>query len=121
MTGRMYPEWLGRIAAVTILIGCNVTFFPLYLAGYLGQPRRYQSYWPELETLNQIATVGAGLLAIGYFLPFFYMLWSLRWGARAGHNPFEAFGLEWMVASPPQRDNLEIGRASCRGRVCQYV
>lgn len=107
MTGRMYPEWLGRIAAATILVGFNVTFFPLYLAGYLGQPRRSQSYWPELETLNQIATVGAGLLAIGYFLPFLYLLWSLRWGARAGRNPFDAFGLEWMVASPPPRENFD--------------
>jgi cytochrome c oxidase subunit 1 len=106
MTGRLYPEWLGKIAAVTILVGFNVTFFPLYLAGYLGEPRRYQAYWPELEGLNQIATIGAGVLAIGYFLPFCYLLWSLRWGPRAGPNPCDAFGLEWMVSSPPPRDNF---------------
>ncbi|WP_404383763.1 cbb3-type cytochrome c oxidase subunit I [Caenispirillum salinarum] len=101
ITGRMYPEVLGRWSAVIAFLGFNVTFFPQFLAGYIGQPRRYQTYWPELETLNQISTIGAGLLAIGYALPFIYFVRSLWRGPRASANPWDAFGLEWMVPSPP--------------------
>ncbi|ADJ28067.1 cytochrome c oxidase subunit I [Nitrosococcus watsonii] len=106
MTGRMYPEMWGRIAAVLIFVGFNVTFFPQFLLGYLGMPRRYHEYPEELEVLNVISSGGALILALGYLLPLLYLLWSLRYGRIAGSNPWEAKGLEWQTSSPPAKYNF---------------
>ena len=95
MTGRMYPESLGRLAAVFLFIGFNLTFFPQFILGYLGMPRRYHAYPPEFQVLNVFSTAGASILAIGYLLPMLYFLWSLKYGKIAGANPWQAAGLEW--------------------------
>jgi cytochrome c oxidase subunit 1 len=109
ITGRMYPESLGRLAAVILFIGFNLTFFPQFILGYLGMPRRYHAYPPEFQVLNVLSTAGASILAIGYLLPGTYFLWSLKYGKIAGANPWRATGLEWKVQSPPLTDNfLEI-------------
>lgn len=109
ITGRMYPESLGRLAAVILFIGFNLTFFPQFILGYLGMPRRYHAYPPEFQVLNVLSTAGASILAIGYVLPAIYFLWSLKYGKIAGANPWRAAGLEWKVQSPPLADNfLEI-------------
>jgi cytochrome c oxidase subunit I len=109
ITGRMYPESLGRLAAVILFIGFNLTFFPQFILGYLGMPRRYHAYPPEFQVLNVLSTAGASILAIGYILPATYFLWSLKYGKIAGANPWRATGLEWKVQSPPLTDNfLEI-------------
>ena len=76
MSGRMYPEWWGRIAAIIIFLGFNLTFFPQFILGYLGMPRRYHTYPPEFQMLNVLSTAGASILAVGYILPLFYLLWS---------------------------------------------
>ena len=108
ITGRMYCEWLAKLSAVTLFAGFNLTFFPQFILGYLGMPRRYPVYAPEFQTLNVLSSAGASILAIGYFLPFAYLLWSLRYGKRAAENPWQATGLEWTTPSPPPRDNFEI-------------
>jgi cytochrome c oxidase subunit 1 len=107
ISGRMYPEWLGRFAAITLFFGFNLTFFPQYLLGYLGMPRRYHIYPPEFQVLNVMSTLGASILAVGYLLPLAYLLWSLRYGEIVGPNPWRATGLEWQTPSPPPRDNFE--------------
>ena len=107
ISGRLYPEMLARIAAITIFIGFNLTFFPQFVLGYLGMPRRFHIYPPEFQTLNILSTSGAGILAIGYLLPLFYLGWSLFYGRRAGTNPWEATGLEWTAASPPPEHNFD--------------
>jgi cytochrome c oxidase subunit 1 len=107
MTGRMYPEFWGKIAAATIFLGFNLTFFPQFVLGYLGMPRRYHAYAPEFQVLNVLSTAGASILAVGYLLPLIYLLWSLRYGQRAGDNPWSAAGLEWMTSSPPPTHNFE--------------
>ena len=106
MTGRMYPEWWGRFSAFTVFMGFNLTFFPQFFLGYLGMPRRYHAYAEEFQALNVLSSAGASILAVGYVLPIFYLLWSLKWGAKAGPNPFHATGLEWTTASPPPADNF---------------
>jgi cytochrome c oxidase subunit I len=106
MTGRMYPESLGRLAASTLFIGFNLTFFPQFILGYMGMPRRYHSYPPEFQVLNVLSTAGASILAIGYILPAMYLLWSLKYGEVAGANPWHATGLEWQIQSPPLKDNF---------------
>jgi cytochrome c oxidase subunit 1 len=107
MTGRLYPELLAKLSAVTIFLGFNLTFFPQFILGYLGMPRRYHVYAPEFQVLNVLSTAGASILAVGYVLPLAYLLWSLRWGRVSGRNPWQATGLEWATASPPPPDNFE--------------
>jgi cytochrome c oxidase subunit I len=106
MTGRMYPEVWGKIAAGTIFIGFNLTFFPQFILGYLGMPRRYHAYPDEFQVLNVMSTAGASILAVGYVLPLIYLLWSLRYGAIAADNPYQATGLEWRTPSPPPTENF---------------
>ena len=107
ISGRMYPESWGRLAAGIIFVGFNLTFFPQFVLGYLGMPRRYHAYPPEFQVLNVLSTAGASILAVGYVLPLIYLLWSLRYGALAGDNPFGATGLEWRTPSPPPTYNFE--------------
>ncbi|HEX5236613.1 MAG TPA: cbb3-type cytochrome c oxidase subunit I [Silvibacterium sp.] len=106
ITGRMYPEALGRLAACILFIGFNLTFFPQFILGYLGMPRRYHAYPPEFQVLNVLSTAGASILAIGYLLPALYLLWSVKYGKIAGANPWRAPGLEWQVQSPPLAENF---------------
>jgi cytochrome c oxidase subunit I len=108
MTGRKYPETLARLAAVVIFLGFNLTFFPQFVLGYLGMPRRYHVYPPEFQVLNVMSTTGASVLAVGYLLPLCYLIWSLRYGAVAGMNPWKARGLEWQTQSPPPTNNFEV-------------
>ncbi len=108
MTGRKYPEPLARLAAVIIFLGFNLTFFPQFVLGYLGMPRRYHVYPPEFQVLNVMSTAGASILAVGYVLPLAYLIWSLRYGAVAGMNAWKARGLEWQTPSPPPTDNFDV-------------
>ncbi|WP_136416315.1 cytochrome c oxidase subunit I [Herbaspirillum sp. ST 5-3] len=107
MTGRLYPEMWGRVAALMIFFGFNLTFFPQYLLGYEGMPRRYHAYPPEFQLLNILSSAGASILAVGYLLPLGYLLWSLFYGKRADANPWHATGLEWQTSSPPPKHNFD--------------
>ena len=107
IAGRMYPEMLARIAAITIFVGFNLTFFPQFILGYQGMPRRYHEYVPEYQVLNVMSTAGASILGVGYVIPFIYLVWSLRYAKEAGRNPWGATGLEWATQSPPLPENFE--------------
>ncbi|MDF2441706.1 MAG: cytochrome c oxidase subunit [Abditibacteriota bacterium] len=107
MTGRMYPEAWGRTAALVLFVGFNLTFGPQFLLGMWGMNRRYHSYAPEYQVLNEMSTLGASIQLIGYALPLFYLLWSLKYGQIAGPNPWGATGLEWQTPSPPPTTNFE--------------
>jgi cytochrome c oxidase subunit 1 len=106
ITGRMYPEMWARIAALVMFIGFNFTFFPQFILGYLGMPRRSFSYLPEFQVLNVFSSAGASILAAAYLLPLAYLTWSLFHGERAPANPWGATGLEWQTASPPPTVNF---------------
>lgn len=106
MTGRMYPEWWGRLSALIIFVGFNLAFFPQFLLGYLGMPRRYHAYPDEFQVLNVMSSAGASILGIGYLIPMIYFIWSMRYGAQAGPNPWRATGLEWQTPSPPPTENF---------------
>jgi cytochrome c oxidase subunit 1 len=107
ITGRMYPEGWGKIAAGLVFTGFNLTFLPQFILGYMGMPRRYHAYSGEWQVLNVLSTAGASILAIGYLLPLVYLLWSLKYGERAGDNPWAAVGLEWTTSSPPPTYNFD--------------
>jgi cytochrome c oxidase subunit 1 len=107
ISGRMYPEGWGRLAALLVFAGFNLTFFPQFILGYMGMPRRYWQYPPEFQVLNVLSTAGSTILAVGYVLPMIYFLWSMRYGKIAPDNPWGAAGLEWKTTSPPPTFNFE--------------
>jgi len=106
ISGRMYPDGWGRFSALLIFVGFNLTFFPQFIAGYLGMPRRYHAYPPEFQVFNVLSTAGASLLAVGYVVPAIYLIWSMRYGRRAEANPWNLPGLEWRIQSPPLTENF---------------
>ncbi|MEX1081339.1 MAG: cytochrome c oxidase subunit I [Halofilum sp. (in: g-proteobacteria)] len=106
LTGRMYSEIWARIAALALFIGFNLTFFPQFLLGYAGMPRRYHAYPEDFQILHAMSSLGAGVLAIGYLLPLVYLGWSMLRGPHAGSNPWDARGLEWRTSSPPPKHNF---------------
>jgi cytochrome c oxidase subunit 1 len=107
MTGKMYSEFWGKVSAMLVFIGFNLTFFPQFILGYLGMPRRYAAYPPELQVLNIFSTAGASVLAVGFSMPVVYFIHSLFYGKDAPANPWMLPGLEWRTASPPPTENFE--------------
>lgn len=109
MTGRMYPEGWGKLAAMLVFVGFNLTFFPQFILGYMGMPRRYHSYPEEWAVLNVLSTAGSSVLGFGYLLPVIYLTWSLKYGkVVTERNPWGARGLEWELVDPvPDSHNFE--------------
>ncbi len=107
MTGRMYSEFWGKISAMLVFAGFNLTFFPQFILGYQGMPRRYASYPEEFQVLNIFSTAGASVLGVGLLMPAVYLAHSLLFGKKAGDNPWMLPGLEWRTASPPPTENFE--------------
>jgi cytochrome c oxidase subunit 1 len=106
ITGRYYPETLARFAAILTYVGFNLTFFPQFVLGYLGMPRRIYTYPPEWQPWNLLSSAGASILAVAYVLPLLYFGWSLFRGRKASANPWRATGLEWSTPSPPPKHNF---------------
>lgn len=106
MTGRLYSEPWGRVSALLMFIGFNMTFFPQYILGYMGMPRRYAVYPESYQVLNVLSSAGATILAAAYLFPMIYLVWSLWYGEKAGDNPWHAKGLEWTTTSPPPKHNF---------------
>jgi cytochrome c oxidase subunit 1 len=107
ISGRIYPEGWAKFAALIIFVGFNLTFFPQFILGYLGMPRRYHVYPEEFQVLNVMSSAGASILGIGYIIPMIYLVWSMRYGKPAGANPWGSTGLEWQTPSPPPTYNFE--------------
>jgi cytochrome c oxidase subunit I len=118
ITGRLYPEMWARMAALLTFVGFNLTFFPQFILGYLGMPRRYYTYPPEWQSWNVLSSAGASILAAAYLLPLGYLGWSLLRGERAGPNPWRATGLEWQTASPPPEHNFDRTPIVTAGPYC---
>jgi cytochrome c oxidase subunit I len=107
MTGRMYNEKLGRLAAVIIFVGFNVTFLTQFVLGSKGMPRRYYDYLEQFQPLHQMSTFGSWILGLGFLIMVTYLMRSLRSGPPAPANPWGALGLEWRTPSPPPLENFE--------------
>jgi cytochrome c oxidase subunit 1 len=107
MTGRMYNEFLAKVGAALVFVGFNLTFFPQFLLGYLGMPRRYHAYPAEFQVLNVLSSAGASILGLGYLVPMCYLIVSLKVGRAADSNPWQAKGLEWQTPSPPPTFNFD--------------
>jgi len=105
--GRMYSEFWGRITAVIIFIGFNLTFFPQFIMGSQGMPRRYFDYVPEFHAMHLTSTIGSWVMALGFLIMIHYLFRSLRKGRIAGNNPWGALSLEWTTTSPPSPHNFD--------------
>jgi cytochrome c oxidase subunit 1 len=101
-----HPESWARFAALLMFFGFNFTFFPQFIMGYLGMPRRYHEYPPEFQVYHVMSSSGAVILGAAYLLPLGYLAWSLVCGKRAPDNPWDATGLEWRTSSPPPSRNF---------------
>jgi len=108
MTGRMFSDGIARVNAVIVFVGFNLTFFPQFIVGWLGMPRRYHYYYfaPEFQAYHIMSTLGASVLGLGFILPAFYLTQSLFTGKKASANPWGAHGLEWETSSPPPTSNF---------------
>jgi cytochrome c oxidase subunit 1 len=108
ISGKLYPEGWARFSALVIFVGFNLTFFPQFILGYLGMPRRYHAYPEEFQVLNVMSSAGASILGVGYLVPLIYLVWSMRYGKAAPANPWGSTGLEWDTPSPPPTENFEV-------------
>ncbi len=107
MFGRMYNDLLGRVGCFLVFSGFNLTFFPQFVMGSRGMPRRYASYDPEFQIFHQISTVGAFVLGAGVVLSVFVLVYAALYGRKVAGNPFNGASLEWQSASPPSFHNFD--------------
>ncbi|MBJ7345301.1 MAG: cytochrome c oxidase subunit I [Gemmataceae bacterium] len=108
ITGKLYSQFWGKLSAGITFIGFNFTFFPQFILGYLGMPRRYYEYPDEFQVLNVFSSAGATILAVGYLMPLVYMPYSFFFGEKANSNPYGGSTLEWTnTTSPPSPHNFE--------------
>jgi cytochrome c oxidase subunit I len=104
----LYSEPWAKFAALIVFVGFNLTFFPQFVAGYLGMPRRYHMYPEEFQVWNVLSTAGASVLAVGYLMPLVYFTASVFRGEEAPADPWGAKGLEWEIPSPPPTENFAV-------------
>lgn len=107
MFGKMYNESLARLSFVFIFIGFNVTFYPQFILGALGMPRRYFDYLDIFQPLNRVSTIGSYLISIGFIIALYVIINGLLKGEKAPSNPWGAKTLEWQTASPPPHENFD--------------
>jgi cytochrome c oxidase subunit 1 len=106
MFGRMVNESMARLSWVFIFLGFNVTFFPQFILGAMGMPRRYFDYLPEYTSLNQISTVGSWMIGTGFLIGLIAVIKALINGEIAPDNPWGGKTLEWTTSSPPPHENF---------------
>ncbi|MEQ1875928.1 MAG: cytochrome c oxidase subunit I [Bdellovibrionia bacterium] len=107
MFGKMYNETGAQLSWLFIFLGFNVTFYPQFILGNLGMPRRYWDYLPEYQSLNMISTSGSWLIGVGFLIGFVTILTGLLKGEKAASNPWGAKTLEWTLPSPPIHENFK--------------
>jgi len=108
MFGRMYNEKAGRIGAAIVFFGLNLTFFPQFVLGTRGMPRRYYDYLPEFQGLHDLSTIGAYILGLGFVMTAVYLLWTFKKKPDAAANPWGGSTLEWKTTSPPAYYNFRV-------------
>ncbi len=109
ISGRQYPEFLGRLHFWITFIGVNLTFFPMHFLGLAGMPRRYVDYPDAFAGWNHVATMGSYISFAGTLLFVYIALYTVFAGRRVSNNPWGegATTLEWTVSSPPPFHTFE--------------
>jgi len=105
--GRMYSNRLANIAWGILFVGFNLLYFPLFVIGIQGMPRRYFDYLPQFQTGHVISTIGAFILIAGLSLMLYNLIYHRRKGEVATANPWKGVTLEWLIPSPPPLENFD--------------
>jgi cytochrome c oxidase subunit 1 len=115
MFGKMFRDKTARYAWFLLFVGFNILYFPMFILGWQGMPRRYYDYLPEFHSLHLISTVGSWILIAGLLLMFGNLVRSILKGERADANPWGGATLEWQTSSPPPPENFEETPVVTRG------
>ena len=107
MTGRMYNERLGQLHFWLTFIAFNLTFFPMHYIGLRGMPRRVSDYANQFADFNLFISIASFALGASTIIFLYNMIWSWKFGPKAGNNPWHALTLEWQVSSPPPIFNFD--------------
>jgi cytochrome c oxidase subunit 1 len=107
MFGRLYNDKLATLGVIGFFIGFMMLYFPKFIMGYMGMPRRYYDYLPQFATLQLISTIGSWILAATIFFIVGYLIHALLKGKRATSNPWGGVTLEWHIQSPPTMENFK--------------
>jgi cytochrome c oxidase subunit 1 len=105
--GKMYNERFARIAWGVTFLGFNVLYFPLFIIGMQGMPRRYFDYLPQFHYGHFISSIGAVILVAGVFMILYNLIKGVRTGEKAPDNPWDSLSLEWQIPSPPPLENFD--------------
>ncbi|MGE4130935.1 MAG: cytochrome c oxidase subunit I [Bdellovibrionales bacterium] len=108
MFGRLVNEFWARISFVLIFVGFNVTFFPQFILGAMGMPRRYFDYIKPYESLNSISSIGAWTIGLGFLIGLGVIIHAWLAGEKCGPNPWNSKTLEWQTESPPPHENFHV-------------
>jgi cytochrome c oxidase subunit 1 len=106
MFGKMYNKPRAVVGWLLMTVGFHVLYFPMFIMGYMGMPRRYYHYLPEFQSLHQLSTVGSWIMVAGILLVIVNLVLSLKNGEKAPANPWNGRTLEWTVSSPPPTENF---------------
>lgn len=107
MFGRLYNDKLAALGVLGFFVGFMMLYFPKFIMGYMGMPRRYYDYLPEFTSLQLISTIGSWILAATIFFIVGYLIYALFKGPKSGSNPWGGVTLEWHIQSPPAMENFK--------------
>jgi cytochrome c oxidase subunit 1 len=107
MFGKMYNEKVARVGVLLLTVGFLALYFPFFILGYEGMPRRYFDYLPQFQSLHVFSTVGSWIMVTGLFILIYNLIKAFRKGEPATANPWGGITLEWQVPSPPPLENFE--------------
>ncbi|MCD8554859.1 cytochrome c oxidase subunit I [Seleniivibrio sp.] len=105
--GRMYNKKIAKIAFYILFVGFNLLYFPLFIIGLEGMPRRYYDYLPQYQEGHVISTVGSWILAVGIIIMLVNLWRGFTKGEKVGRNPWGAATLEWATPTPPPLLNFD--------------
>lgn len=108
--GRMLHDGMGKAHWFFMVVGINLSFFPMHLIGLLGMPRRIYTYDAALglDTMNLVSSIGAFILGASFLIFIYNVFWTRKNGEIAGNNPWRAATLEWAISSPPPVYNFSV-------------
>jgi cytochrome c oxidase subunit 1 len=115
MWGKMYDRFWSKVAAALIFVGFHATFFPQFIMGLKGMPRRYYTYLPQYQPYHDISTVGSWILALGFVIMAIYLIYSIVKGKPVGNNPWHGLSFEWETTSPPPTGNFKVAPVLTHG------
>ncbi|SDC23408.1 cytochrome c oxidase subunit I [Williamwhitmania taraxaci] len=108
MFGVMYNELVANIACGILFFGFNLLYFPMFILGLQGMPRRYFDYLPEYATGHMVSSIGAAVMLAGIVLMVYNLVRGGFNGSPAPANPWNSLTLEWTIPSPPSIENFEV-------------